>query len=269
MAKHEKDATPLLIDGLTTSKGEKGVLRSEIDWARSEARDFVVTSCGCETNPLAWIAIGLVALGVSLGKQFHRIFGQAGPVRSDETAVEKAIRIQMIYLNDGFFGLAIVGSLIDLLFESTAALDLLIDVTYVGTNILLLHALRRRDKCAVRVGIAANIAFAAGLATLFVASIIYGELHHWARSQLLTKHLNFIVRGLATLFFLDDSNTLATLWTASAAFDDDSQTLSPRRQRLKWILHGTALVFAAAFVFGVIILVATIAGQKFIWRNII
>ena len=60
-----------------------------------------------------------------------------------------------------------------------ASLNVTIATLYVGGNIAFLAALRNNNNVAVRAGVAANYAFAAGLAALLGLWIVNRHGHHW------------------------------------------------------------------------------------------
>ena len=65
------------------------------------------------------------------------------------------------------------------MYKRQACLNAIIAALYVGGNIAFLAALRRRDSVAVRAGVAANYAFAAGLAALLILWAARRHGHHW------------------------------------------------------------------------------------------
>ena len=60
-----------------------------------------------------------------------------------------------------------------------ACLNATIATLYVGGNVAFLAALRNKDSVGVRAGVAANYAFAAGLAALLGLWIVNRHGHHW------------------------------------------------------------------------------------------
>ena len=82
-------------------------------------------------------------------------------------------------------GVGVVAALYDAVTARTedalyaASLTAIIATLYVGGNVAFLAALRHKDSVAVRAGVAANYAFAAGLAALLGLWIVNRHGHHW------------------------------------------------------------------------------------------
>ena len=136
-------------------------------------------------NPLYWALIILIVVCVLPGKWLHALVGQGGPVRADESKTERNARVAWCYASDGLFAIAALAAIYDAVTARTddalysACLNATIATLYVGGNVAFLAALRRRDCIAVRAGVAANYAFAAGLAALLGLWIVNRHGHHW------------------------------------------------------------------------------------------
>ena len=179
------DATSLLESG-------REATANDVTWATKEAHAMLgVDAVGDQSlwlvqrNPLYWSLIILIVVCVLPGKWLHALVGQGGPVRADESKAERNARVAWCYASDGLFAIAALAAIYDAVTARTdaafysASLNAIIATLYVGGNVAFLAALRHKDSVAVRAGVAANYAFAAGLAALLGLWIINRHGHHW------------------------------------------------------------------------------------------
>lgn len=230
--------------------------RGDVAWARDEVHNFIVaTFCPdhwtrCLTwNPAYFVALALAVPSIVMGKWVHGIVGQGGPLRDDEGVVERQARIITVYMNDGLFALGFVSAAANLSF-----LDGLLNATYVVGNMFFLDAMRRRDLLATRVAIAANVAFASGIAALLALQSCWHS--RWTRNEV----ANAVIRSLALLFFIDDALTLVPLW---------SVYLHDRRGFKRSGCHYLAILSAALLVWALFFLAVALGGPKLIWGALV
>ena len=100
-------------------------------------------------------------------------------------SAKRNARVAWCYASDGLFAIAALAAIYDAVVARTdaafysACLNAIIATLYVGGNVAFLAALRHKDSVAVRAGVAANCAFAAGLAALLGLWIVNRHGHHW------------------------------------------------------------------------------------------
>lgn len=133
--------------------------------------------------PVFWSIWALVCFSVLSGKWVHGLVGQAGPVRPDESALEREIRVQWIYASDGPFLLSLALNLASLaaavLSQSLGAnhdtlmlgVSSAINVGFLFANVSFLHGMRHRMAQSVRCNIVFNFAFASALAVALLMTL--------------------------------------------------------------------------------------------------
>ena len=178
------DATSLLDSG-------REATANDVTWATKEAHAMLGVDAvddqpsWLRRNPLYWALVILIVVCVLPGKWLHALVGQGGPCRADESKAERNARVAWCYASDGLFAIAALAAMYDAFTARTddalyaACLNATIATLYVGGNVAFLAALRHKDSVAVRAGVAANYAFAAGLAALLGLWIVNRHGHHW------------------------------------------------------------------------------------------
>ena len=198
------------------------------------------------------------AIAMLLGKLVHAPFGQAGPVRSDETATERRIRLQHCYVTDSVFIVMALTYLVVLIRADehaarlTAAVGLVICLAYVFNSCVFLYAMRVRSRLNVRVVIANYVSFTLGLLTLLVT-------HGWTGSWQTARVLTMVNRSFATLFFAMGAWTVSPLWSASTY-----ELPGNCHDAIEWIV----VVAVGLVVWGCVILAADISS-KGVWQVVI
>ena len=108
--------------------------------------------------------------------------------RINDLASSKRFRSSSVawcYASDGLFAIAALAAIYDAVAARTdaafysASLNAIVATLCVAGNVAFLAALRHKDSVAVRAGVAANYAFAAGLAALLGLWIVNRHGHHW------------------------------------------------------------------------------------------
>lgn len=166
-------------------------VRQEIDWAASVLPEVLPTvyerhaqqkqwreskTCPGPVYIVLYLTMLVAILGLVPGHLFHSCFCQGGPVREDETALEKEARMIWVYGFSGGFVLAIiidVGLLLATMPEGKEMFGtvcaLIVMAMYLGSNVSLLYHMRYKDATFVRLSAFAKISY--GLAFVMVTVI--------------------------------------------------------------------------------------------------
>eukprot|EP00634_Sargassococcus_sp_CCMP2135_P005619 CAMPEP_0198661878 /NCGR_PEP_ID=MMETSP1467-20131203/44588_1 /TAXON_ID=1462469 /ORGANISM="unid. sp., Strain CCMP2135" /LENGTH=282 /DNA_ID=CAMNT_0044398349 /DNA_START=10 /DNA_END=858 /DNA_ORIENTATION=- len=242
----------------------------DCQWAWRETKAlFRDEWCGWESsvNPLYFALAALVWLSLVSGLWVHRPFDQGGPVRPDETVIEKEARIQWILMTDGPFALGFLTSLTQFALDPTdkpvmVAVGLAIDVLYVGGNVVFLEAMRQRRPLLTRLAIVANAVFAAGLVTILAFGVVwYGVNGHFTSCL---DYLKWLWRALIVSFFVAAVFLYSKLWHA---YDDDHRPPSSCRDD-SWLhttLRAAAIATAALTIWLLFFLAVFIDGPRAVW----
>ena len=94
-------------------------LLEDLKWSWTETKITLRDFCGWEStwNPLYYALGLLIAISLVSGLWVHRPFRQDGPVRADETSIEREARIQWIYMTDGPFAIGFFMELLQYAFK--------------------------------------------------------------------------------------------------------------------------------------------------------
>ena len=100
-----------------------------------EIKSFREDACCVKYNPLCWLLVALITLINILGKLVHAPADQARQLRADETALERKVRIEWVYLTDGAFVLNIIMYLLSPIkgnYGYDTLLAIIISVVFIG-----------------------------------------------------------------------------------------------------------------------------------------
>mmetsp|Transcript_1466 Transcript_1466/g.1943 ORF Transcript_1466/g.1943 Transcript_1466/m.1943 type:complete len:313 (-) Transcript_1466:1266-2204(-) len=223
---------------LSSIDSEKWLILSDIKFSFREADHWVVDLCGMNVKNNNFL-YPLYALGtypmvgcILTGLWVHRLVGQGGPVRIDETSIERETRAQWVYGMDGPFAVAAVMNAVRLLMiavnkrvnraatTDVLTIGLVLDLSYILGNIVFLDAMQRKDALLVRVAVVANASFGIGLVLLFLFGIAWAAEHgHLAPDKI----LDWIIRALVVAFFLAAASHYTELWHVYEDIVDDDE----------------------------------------------
>ena len=138
-----------------------------------------------------------------LGKIAHAPADQARQLRADETALERKVRIEWVYLTDGGFVLNIIMYLVTPIKGSygwDTLLAIIISVVFIGGNIAFLRAVRNKYAIGVRTAIIANTMFVVALTAILILWLIARSTSHWSEN----RYFVFITRVLVLILLWYD-----------------------------------------------------------------
>lgn len=251
---------------IDTEESQESWLAREfrIVW-QDASESFAAFSC-FDPNPCFYVITPILAILLFAGKRVHAPFGQGGPIRADESALEKVVRVQWILMTDGPFAMAaifdmasIIAALIQKQVNDEAALRLVglgISVAYILGNVVFLRAMQNRDRPLVRVAVTANVTFAFGLTNLFVWGLLWARYHNDFHQS--SKIVDWTIRGVVVCFFIAGASTFVQLWHA---YDDDQ----PPSTTLVHIVRHLSVCVAAIAVWCVFVFAIFLDGPKAIW----
>jgi hypothetical protein len=131
-------------------------------------------------NPGWWGTVLVTQLCMLLGHGFHCIVLQGGPVRNDETALERKVRIGWIYTYSGTFvfsALWDIGLVIQGIVESNVAsfdflaMGLAVEASYLLGDVHLLYRMRLQQTRMMHACVHGRLAFAAFLFGVFLVGL--------------------------------------------------------------------------------------------------
>lgn len=231
-----------------------------IEWASGEAHHMMFSFVPCTRatasthwrdyrfavvwNPIYWLMWGPAVLLIAVGRRFHGLFDQDGPVHGNdgESEVEHEVRVWWIFPSDAAFlggiGLTVVnsiwyaadGALPERYHWSALLISVVIYATYVGSNIAFLASMRQRDALLTHCFIAGNCATGIGVSGLLVVTVYRIAAGHAQHSIVLAESGHAVLYVVGTwvlrvgfvLFLLLMALTYSRLWSA---YDDASMTL--------------------------------------------
>lgn len=218
-----------------------------------------------EPNPCFYLITPILAILVFAGLCVHAPFRQGGPIRADESALEKEVRVRWILMTDGPFAMAAVydtASIIAAVIQNQTddvvlrLVGLGISMAYILGNVVFLKAMQNRDRPLVRVAITANVTFAFGLLNLFVWGVLWARYHNDFHRT--SKIVDWILRAVVVCFFIVGASTFLQLWHA---YDDDQ----PPATSFVHFLRHLSVTVAAIAVWCVFVFAIFLDGPKAIW----
>ena len=166
-------------------------------------KSFKEDACCVKYNPLCWLLMALLTLINILGKLVHAPADQARQLRADETALERRVRIEWVYLTDGGFLLNALTYLLSPIGGSygwPTLLGVIISLTFIGGNIAFLRAVRNKYAAGVRTAVIANVLFMVSMTGILIVWLIYRSTSHWS----FNRYFVFITRVLILIFMWYD-----------------------------------------------------------------
>ena len=168
-----------------------------------EIKSIKEDACCVKFNPLCWLLVALITLINILGKIVHAPADQARQLRADETALERKVRIEWVYLTDGGFVLNIIMYLLTPIKGSygyDTLLAIIISVVFIAGNIAFLRAVRNKYAIGVRTAIIANTMFVVALTAILILWLIVRSTSEWK----VNRYITFITRVLVLVLLWYD-----------------------------------------------------------------
>jgi len=130
-------------------------------------------------NPVWWFGILVTELYMLLGRCFHAIFQQGGPVREDEDELERKARVGWIYTYSGVFVFQALWDVVTFLqglekeantrdLFSMITVGFVVEISYLGGDVHLLYRMGRQQTKMMHACVYGRMAFAGVLFGCFV-----------------------------------------------------------------------------------------------------
>lgn len=208
-------------------------------------------ACIVKYNPLYWIVFFVIFISLWLGREFHILFGQGGPVRKDESSPEYNVRVQWVYSTSGQMILvflncvvtvlsAIVGAKINAV---SMAVNFVVVVGYCVGNAVLLRMMRLRHLAGTRVIIVSNGIFSLSMLSSLIcysAEVIW-RLDELSANKAMRKVFVVLNKSIAVLFIVAASLDYCNLWYL---YKYDGRDMTRRMcETLPAVLSACAMMF--------------------------
>eukprot|EP00613_Pedinella_sp_CCMP2098_P032106 CAMPEP_0171725242 /NCGR_PEP_ID=MMETSP0991-20121206/24877_1 /TAXON_ID=483369 /ORGANISM="non described non described, Strain CCMP2098" /LENGTH=322 /DNA_ID=CAMNT_0012318343 /DNA_START=280 /DNA_END=1248 /DNA_ORIENTATION=+ len=181
-------------------------------------------ACVAKYNPFYWLAFLATFLSLWVGREFHILVYQGGPVNLSERRHEYEVRVHWVYTTTGAMLWVFVRSLLSIAYDkaedigiNTVALSVnwVVVACYCAANTALLRMMHLRHLAGTRMLIVCNAVFSACMLASFVVYTVDVWWHSDGVSteEGLYKAYVLFEKGTAVLFFLMATAIYSKLWS--------------------------------------------------------